>query len=130
MLRCRQTGTNFAFLAAGMARFLCALILVGAMPAAFAQTWNGGGGNDNWTTGANWVGGVAPTGVATDNLVFTGSTRPTPNNNFPAATNFGSITFDTNGFAVGGSSITLNGDLSALSGSNWITLPIVLGGTP
>src|SRR5215218_1766759 len=31
-----------------------------------AFTWDGGGNNNNWTTAANWVGDVAPTGGAAD----------------------------------------------------------------
>src|ERR1700720_2011402 len=39
-------------------------------PATFI--WTGAGGNSFWSTGANWQGGVAPTGSAAslDNLVF------------------------------------------------------------
>ncbi len=40
-------------------------------------TWNGGGADDNWTTGANW-GGTAPAGVSSDSLFFGGTTRLTP----------------------------------------------------
>jgi hypothetical protein len=48
------------------------------------QTWNGGGADDNWTTSGNWLGGTAP--VANDALLFDGSVRLTPNNNFAAGT--------------------------------------------
>src|SRR6185437_5910110 len=38
-------------------------------PASF--TWTGQGPNANWSTGANWQGGVAPLGTSgTDDLVF------------------------------------------------------------
>ncbi|HEV8378054.1 MAG TPA: hypothetical protein VGP99_04335, partial [Tepidisphaeraceae bacterium] len=57
----------------------CAAVLGTAAGASAAtQTWNGLGGDDNWTTAANWVGGVAP--VANDSLIFDGSTRLTPSN--------------------------------------------------
>jgi hypothetical protein len=46
------------------------------------QTWNGGGGNDNWTTGANWS--VTP--VAGNALTFGGTTRLGPVNDFAAET--------------------------------------------
>ena len=52
------------------------------VPSTTTKLWNGGGGDDNWTTAANWVGGVAP--VANDDLVFGGSTRLTPTNDFAA----------------------------------------------
>ncbi len=54
-------------------------------------TWTGGGGDNNWTTGANWQGGSAPGNG--DSLVFSGTNRLNNNNNFPGGTLFGSITF-------------------------------------
>ena len=41
-----------------------------------AQTWSGGGANNNWSTGANWVGGVAPA----SNAVVTFSNPAAPLN--------------------------------------------------
>ena len=76
------------------------------------KTWNGGGGDDNWSTALNWVGGVAP--VAGDSLIFAATTRTTPNNDYTATTSFGSITFDptAGAFTLGGNQITLAGDLT------------------
>ena len=45
-------------------------------------TWNGGGTDGNWTTGANW-GGTAPTDPQ-NFLNFNGAARPTNTNNFSA----------------------------------------------
>ena len=47
---------------------------------AVTDTWDGGGGNDNLSTGANWVDGSAPVSdlVNTD-LIFAGVVRLTPN---------------------------------------------------
>jgi autotransporter-associated beta strand protein len=45
-----------------------ALLAAGVARADF--TWDGSGGDDLWTTGLNWVGGVAPAGVISDNIVF------------------------------------------------------------
>lgn len=39
---------------------LLAVLAALAAPPADAQTWTGGGPDDNWSTGANWSGGVAP----------------------------------------------------------------------
>lgn len=64
---------------------------------AFAATftWDGGGVDDNFSTAANWVGDVAPTGVATDDLVFSPQSEDfdvaAPNNDLVGAT-FNSIT--------------------------------------
>src|SRR5437867_489211 len=70
------------------------------------RTWNGGGADDNWTTADNW-GGTVP--LAGDDLVFDGTTRLTPNNDFPADTNFRSITFNAGDFTVGGNSVVIGG---------------------
>jgi len=83
---------------------------------AATRTWTGGGGDDNWTTAANW-GGTAP--VAGDDLVFAGSTRLTPNNNFAAGTSFNTITFSvgSGAFVIGGNDFILTGGATALTAS-------------
>jgi len=55
----------------------------GALPALAQpdETWDGGGGDDNWTTGNNWADNSAP-GSPQGIIRFAGSTRLTPNNNF------------------------------------------------
>ena len=54
------------------------------------RTWTGGGGDNLWTTGANWAGGIAP--AAGDNLDFpAGAARLESVNDYPAGT---SIRFD------------------------------------
>ena len=48
--------------------FTLAMIISVTISAA-TKTWNGGTGTGlNWTTGSNWVGGVAP--VAGDDIIF------------------------------------------------------------
>lgn len=93
--------------------------------------WDGGGVDNNWATPANWVGNVAPTGAATDDLVFTGSVRTENNNNFPAGTAFNSITFDANAsnFTITGNRITLNGGVdlrSVTAGVHVVYTPLTL----
>ncbi|MEY2565380.1 MAG: large repetitive protein [Verrucomicrobiota bacterium] len=51
------------------------LLTFASIAAGASWTWNGAGGNVNWTTGANW-GGTAPTSALTTDLVFDGSTNP------------------------------------------------------
>jgi autotransporter-associated beta strand protein len=52
MLRCKPTGTGFAFTPTGLTLFFCALIL--ALPARGGTTWDGGGANASWGTANNW----------------------------------------------------------------------------
>src|SRR5688572_17588653 len=75
-----------------------------------AFNWSGAGGDDNWSTAANWAGNVAPTGATpADTLVFSGTAaRKTNTNDLGAGGQFASITFTgTGGFTIGGSSIAL-----------------------
>ncbi|MBL6963476.1 MAG: autotransporter-associated beta strand repeat-containing protein [Bacteroidetes bacterium] len=89
-----------------------------------SATWNGGGVDNNWTTADNW-GGTAP--VATNSLIFEGSTRLTPSNNFAAATNFAGITFNSgsSAFTLSGNSISLGADVTNNS-SNLQTISIAM----
>lgn len=129
-----------AFLAA----FLLATssLFVLATPHAFAatKTWDGGGGDNNMTTGANWDADTAPT--AGDDLVFPANvTNRTAVNNFTAGTSFNSITFS--GAASADSTYTLSGSNSmtlvaginnSMTGSasdidHEIAFPLALNGT-
>ena len=60
------------------------LFLVQSSLAQTSYTWTGGGGNGNWTTGANW-GGTGPSGNPQGYLNFDGSTRLNNTNDFAAA---------------------------------------------
>ncbi len=74
------------------------------------RTWDGGdGSSNNWNVANNWD-GAAP--VANDSLIFAGSTRLTPNNNFTAGTQFNGIAF-----ASGAASFTLSGNSYNLGGN-------------
>ena len=73
-------------------------------------TWNGGGGNDNWSTGANWDGGNAPSNDGSADIVFDGGTRLTPS--LDANCSVRSLTFASGAgaFTLGGSStLTISG---------------------
>src|SRR5437667_5485982 len=89
-------------------------------PATFV--WNGMGLNNNWTTGANWLGGVAPTATKAtmDNLVFDlrGVRQLSTHNDFASAV-FNSITISASNYSLSGNQLTL-GDPSVSSGSNVI----------
>ena len=100
---------------------------------AATDTWNGGGGDNNFRTPANWASGSAP--APGDILAFDGEVRLTPNNNYVAGTQFSGITFTP---TVAGP-FTLNGNLISLTGNitdstqaftNTINLPLSLQTTP
>jgi hypothetical protein len=61
------------------------------------HTWDGGGGDNKWTTAANWVGDIAP--LPGENLIFpTGANQLESVNDYPADTVFGSITVSGSGY--------------------------------
>lgn len=96
-------------------------------------TWTGLGADNNFETPANWQGGVAPSGLPTDNLVFGVS----PRQSIAVNTAFTTGSFSFNGilngyyFYPGGGNpaITLSGDMSTNSGVDYWGLfetPLVL----
>src|SRR5947208_3150117 len=77
-----------------------AAALSNSSPAA-TRTWDGGGVDDNVNTAANWVGDVAPVlnganNATTDDWIFTGTNRLTPNINVNPAQVLFTLTFDAN----------------------------------
>jgi hypothetical protein len=91
----------------------CALFVALAPHAAIAVTWDGGGTDGNWLTGANWAGDTAPS--AGDALGFEGSVRTTNTNDFTADTIFDSISLNAANFNLSGDAVQLS---SALRGWN------------
>lgn len=112
---------------AGMMALLLSVLLLPAAQAA--NTWVGLGGDDYWSTSANWD--VAPTFPAA--LTFGGATRLTPTNDLSGLTVTG-IGFATNSgaFNLLGTNITLTGNISVSVGGTTtndqtVSLPITLG---
>jgi autotransporter-associated beta strand protein len=72
--------------------------------------WDGGGVNNNWSTGANWDQNVLP--IFPIGLTFAGSTRLTNTNDFSGITVSG-ITFDSaaGAFVLNGNDLTLSGNI-------------------
>ncbi len=81
-------------------------------------TWNGGGANNNWSTGGNWVGGTAPvtTVGSVQKLDFGGTVRlaPAMNNSY----SINALKFDSTAgaFVIGesGNTLTLDGTLPSI----------------
>ena len=93
------------------------------------QIWNGGSlANDNWTSGANWLGGIAPHNA--DSVTFAGSTRLTPN--LDSSYSLGALTFSNNAgsFNIGtanSSTLTLTGGVTNNSANAQIVnVPVAL----
>ena len=86
-----------------------ALAALVASSSVFAQTWDGGGANDNWTTAANWNPNAVPTNNGTANIVMAGNVRPTPN--VDVAWDILGLTFNNTAgtFTLGGSQLTIRG---------------------
>lgn len=93
-------------------------------------TWNGGGANNDWSSGANWDGGAAPASATDTTLEFAGITRLAPNADAPWS--LGGITFnpDAGAFTLTGSGLELadggfvtNNSTNTQTISNSINLP-------
>src|SRR5262245_14106554 len=88
---------------------------------AGTSIWTGAGPDAKWSTGANWLGGSAPTGSGSEDLVFGGNAaaglRNTTNDLVGAA--FNSISISATNYTLAGARISL-GDPAALSGNSLI----------
>jgi autotransporter-associated beta strand protein len=85
--------------------FLLAMLAPTLASAQTTYTWTGGGSDNNWNTAANWTPGAVGSGNGTV-LVFSGSTRTSPNNTSPDWNfNLGRLEF-----AAGAASFTLTGN--------------------
>ncbi|MFA6175068.1 MAG: autotransporter-associated beta strand repeat-containing protein [Phycisphaerae bacterium] len=90
----------------------CSAICVLLSASGFAQTWTGGGLDDNWNTAANWS--TLPLNDNTANITFSGSTRLTPFVN--VAEGVKQVIFDSgaSAFNIGGNqTLTLASTLNA-----------------
>ena len=109
---------------------------------AITFTWTGTGGNSNWSTGANWIGGAAPDGMASkvETLVFPAGLAPGATkvaiNDLPVDGVYASINFADTGYTLSGNEIILgstgvpgSGNLvvNSLASKNVLALDMVLG---
>jgi ELWxxDGT repeat protein/autotransporter-associated beta strand protein len=93
---------------------------------AFARWTGGSPAGGNWTDPANWAGGVAPTAGA--DLVFPGvSARLSATNDFPADTQFNSITLDGGDYTLAGNRLVLgDGGFTANGGNQVVSFRVRL----
>ena len=125
-----QTNTAAAHRLALLRSSALMLSLALGAPAALhaaAFTWDGGGADSYWLTGANWNPDGAPASDGSASLTFSGNTRTATTNDFTANTGFAAISFTndystgkTSAFSVSGNRITLGGNVAN-------TLPTVAG---
>ncbi len=94
--------------------------LITAPPPPPTRVWTGAGGDDNWSTGANW-GGTAP--VSTEPLRFGLAARQANFNDIAVLTT-PTLTFTNGGFTLDGNTLSVLTAVSNLVGNNTITLPL------
>jgi hypothetical protein len=108
---------------------LAAILLFLTVYPTSAQTWNGGGADNNWSTSQNWSPLGAPVNDGTANVILAGNIRLTSNIDTPWSIN--SLTFNNTAgaFTLGGSTLTIGaGGVVNLSGSaQTLNISVVLG---
>ncbi len=100
-------------------------------------TWDGGGNNNNWSTDANWEGGVAPpSDDATTRVAFDGDQRTTPSLNEDFTINALRFNESADAFtldAAGNRELTMDGPVPSIiqmsPNDQVINLGIIMGGT-
>lgn len=91
------------------------LATTGSISIGLAGTsqWNGAGGDNQWSTAANWN-GIAPANGQV--ITFSGVARPSSTNDF--LTSVGRIVFANGGFNLSGNAVTLQWGLLNQAGNN------------
>jgi autotransporter-associated beta strand protein len=86
-----------------------------------SKIWDGGGTDNNLNTANNWgyAGGYNETPKAYDVMLFAGSTRLSPNNNFAANSEYAALNFSNNAgaFVLGGSALNVGVGITNDSGA-------------
>lgn len=94
-----------------LSRLLVLALALSAFTAHAATfTWDGGGGDPFWSTGANWAGDVAP--GAGDDLVFPAGAAQLTNNNDLGVT-FNSIEIQASAYLLQGAAINVSNGITA-----------------
>ncbi|WP_232530116.1 Calx-beta domain-containing protein [Rosistilla oblonga] len=90
-----------------------------------AVAWDGGGGDNHWSTAANWSGDTLPS--PGDHLLFeAGADQSTNVNDLAPGTEFGSILIAGNNYKISGSSVKLAGGVTSSGSNNTFGLDIQL----
>lgn len=105
----------------------CVLSLFSALQLSAANTWDGGGGDANWSTPDNWDDNLVPTFPVP--LSFGGTVRLQSTNDLSSPTTVNGFTFQTGAgaFVLGGTGVSLGGDIDNASASQQtVNLPLTL----
>ena len=107
---------------------LACLLAIAAVPAhaqtiRISETWDGGGGDNNWSTAANWTNDIVPINQYVD---FAGTTQTSTNNDIAAGKYIYEMrlknTTDGQSFTVGGNQVFVHNAVRAYAvGSGNIT---------
>jgi autotransporter-associated beta strand protein len=119
-----------AFSNSRISRAVVASLLATLGSAAFAQeTWDGGGGDNNWATGDNWADNSAPSGSTGVALTFSGATQTTNVNNI-SGLGFTSLTLNSSNWSISGNAFTLSAGITLGAGlSSTVANDITFSGT-
>ena len=79
--------------------------------------WSGLGGNNNWSTAANWQGLVAPTTLANPDVVFNSVTPRLNTTNDISNLSVKSITISASNYTLNGNKLLLNGNVTVGAGA-------------
>lgn len=118
MVRCKPSGTGFAFLPSGLTRLCSVLIFLLTVEVSLAASWvwTGNGGNVNWNTGGNWNPGTSPISASDTDLSFAAAnnvgTAAVPlNQNIATEFQLNTLTFNSmaGAFFLGGGSLSFTG---------------------
>ncbi len=126
------SGTTYYYVVAAVDTVGAGINSAEAVAVIPAPIWTGGGGDNNWTTGLNWLGGFVPS-TSGAGLIFAGGTRTTPG--MDASFSVSGLTFSNNAssFNLGtanASTLTLAGGMTNNSlNPQTLNVPIVLGAT-
>src|SRR5262245_26368312 len=101
--------------------FVITILAAAFTPPLHAQlTWSGGGGDANWSTGANWAGTAPATG---DALIFAGSTQLVNTNDLVLSSNAW-VRFNSGNFTLWGNALAFGAGITNTTGTNRIALDL------